>query len=166
MYVREREKENFSMVIAHCMSTGNKTESPSPPVKKNQVTAEWNVWAKLFEIVNFRGISKFKWNRRLFSIFRNRETFLPKDKKKESDSRFLCTRTKRKLIAEYISIYKNIHICMYVCMYVRMYVHTWTNTRNAYETCERVLQRDDPAGTMRDRATFGQPERVPRVRSQ
>jgi len=53
---------------------------------------------------------------------------------------------------------------MYVCMFVCTYIHE--PTRNAYETCERVLQRDDPAGTMRDRATFGQPERVPRVRSQ
>jgi hypothetical protein len=27
---RERKRENFSMVIAHCMSTGNKTEFPLP----------------------------------------------------------------------------------------------------------------------------------------
>lgn len=50
---------------------------------------------------------------------------------------------------------------MYVCMFVCTYIHEPTHA-----TCERVLQRDDSAGTLRDRATFGQPERVPRVRSQ
>jgi len=53
---------------------------------------------KVSESVNFWGISKFARNGRLLSIFRNRKIFLPKDKKRESDSRFLCTRTKRKQI--------------------------------------------------------------------
>jgi hypothetical protein len=80
-----------------------------------------------FEIVNFPSISKFTRNGRLLSIFRKRDTFFLKrnwKKQRESDSRFLCTRTKREQIAEYISIYKNIHI--YVCMFVCTCIHQHT----------------------------------------
>lgn len=116
------------MVIAHCMSTGNKTKSPSPPVKKSieKLMSRPNERKKNFRDCEFSRYFKIYTKRATsFHFSKNRDFSSKRQKKRESDSRFLCTRTKKQ-IAEYISIYKNIHICMYVCSYVRTYMNQHT----------------------------------------
>lgn len=119
--------------------------------------------SKKFRDCNFSGNLKI-YKRVTFFHFSKPRFFRKKKKKKKRKWFSFPLYQDQKRIAEYISIYKNIHICMYVCMYICSYVRTYMNQHT--QRVRDVLRRDDSVGTIRDWATFGQPERVPRARSQ